>query len=385
MQNNNSNKNAVRVLHVIHKMNRGGAETMIMNLYRHIDRSQVQFDFLVHTDEEGMYDKEILSLGGRIYTIEAFRGYNFLHYYRQVCLFFKKHTEYKIVHGHIGSCAAFYLKAAKKNGCFTIAHSHNACTEHTLKSFLYGILSFPTRFIADQLIGCSKMAGESRYGKRMVNSPKYFSFYNAIDIEDFKFSSEKRTEFKKNNNITVDFRVYGTVGRITHQKNPQKILDIFKKIILSDKKSICIWIGTGEERDEIRNQIITQQLEDKILLLGVQDNVNDWLQIMDCFIFPSFWEGLPVTLIEAQASGLPCVISDSITTEIDITDLITRMNIQVDSEKWANIAQSEAMKIMDERHTNYQKIKEAGFEIADTAGWISDYYINIYKSLNNVQ
>lgn len=385
MQNNKLKKDTVRVLHVIHKMNRGGAETMIMNLYRHIDRSQVQFDFLVHTNEEGMYDKEILSLGGRIYRIEAFRGYNCLPYYRKLNLFFKEHNEYKIVHGHIGSCAAFYLNAAKKNGCFTIAHSHNACTEHTLKSFLYGMLSFPTRFIADQLIGCSKLAGKSRFGKRMVNSPKYFSFYNAIDIQSFKFSREKRTELKKNNDIPVNIHIYGTVGRITHQKNPQKILDIFRKILLVDENAICIWIGTGEKENEIRNQIITQQLEKKIFLLGVQDNVMDWLQIMDCFIFPSFWEGLPVTLIEAQTSGLPCIISDSITTEIDITDLITRININIDSEYWADVAHSEAMKIMDKRHTNYKEIKESGFEITDTARWISDYYIRIYKSLNNVQ
>lgn len=373
----------VRVLHVIDRMDRGGAETMIMNLYRRIDKDKLQFDFLVHSTEKGMYDDEILFLGGRIFSITRFNGYNGIHYYREAYQFFKSHKEYNIVHGHIGSCAAFYLKAAKKNGCFTIAHSHNASTEKTFRNFVFNVFSYPTRFIADQLIGCSQIAGESRFGKRLAISDRYFNFYNAIDVKDFLFSRERKNAFKKSVDfLPDDSHIYGTVGRLTYQKNPRKIFDIFKSIIKIDEKALCLWIGNGEFFDEINSMILSEKLDKRIFLLGIQNNVKDWLQIMDCFVFPSFWEGLPVTLVEAQAAGLPCIISDAITTEVDITELVTRLSIEQDSIIWANLAYSKVVEFLDVRNSDYEKIKTSGYEIADTADWLSNYYMRIAASKN---
>ena len=173
----------IRVLHVIGIMNRGGAETMIMNLYRQIDREKVQFDFVEHSIEAAAYDEEIQRLGGRIFRCPHYTGKNHLAYVKWWNGFFEKHTgEYRIVHGHIGSTAAIYLSIAKKHGLFTVAHSHNSNGPLNPRELLYRILSYRTRFVADFFFACSKQAGEDRFGKRVTNDTKKYKPFCSIFI-----------------------------------------------------------------------------------------------------------------------------------------------------------------------------------------------------------
>lgn len=187
----------IKVLHVIGIMNYGGAETMIMNLYRKIDRNRFQFDFLIHRDHEGDYDNEIKELGGNIYRLPEYKIFNYFSYKKACKDFFKNHSEYDIVHGHIESCAAIYLTEAKKQGIYTVAHCHSTGFQSFLPKILYNSLTYKTRFIADYFFACSKLAGQNRYGNKIVESDKFKVFNNGIDAKDYIYSETRQNRLKK--------------------------------------------------------------------------------------------------------------------------------------------------------------------------------------------
>lgn len=199
----------IRVLQVIGSMNRGGAEAMIMNLYRNIDQTKVQFDFVENTDKPAAFDEEILSLGGRIFRCPHYNGKNHIQYVNWWNDFFHDHAgEYGVVHGHLGSTAAIYLKAAKKHGIFTIAHSHNARTTIDLRGLLYSAYSYPVRFIADQFFTCSRAAGISRYGKKIGGSAnRCISLNNAIETAAFAFDPDVRRTVRQELDLTDQFLI----------------------------------------------------------------------------------------------------------------------------------------------------------------------------------
>lgn len=374
-------KYPIRVLHVIGRMNVGGAETMVMNIYRKIDRTKVQFDFLVHSKEKGYYEDEIESLGGHIFRIKKFTGFNVLSYYMECNKFFRTH-KYPIVHGQIGSCASLYLMAAKRNGAFTIAHSHSALVQkRSLHDYAYSFFSYPTRFIADQLFGCSLQAGICRYGRKAVESGKYKTYYNGIDIKKYSFSQERRSNMRMTLGISDENIVIVSVGRLSPQKNPLKIYDVFSSIVKQCEQAICLWIGTGELYEEYRNKVASAHLEDKIKLLGVRNDVADLLQAADCFLFPSLWEGLPISVVEAQASCLPCIISDAITSEVDITDLVKVLPLDLPSSRWAESCIDAAMAWKDNRYNISNQIKKAGYDIDDTTQWLTNFYLPKAKTI----
>lgn len=362
----------IRVLQVIWKMDRGGAETMIMNLYRQIDKSKVQFDFVVHTNQKGAYDDEIMNLGGKIYRIPRFRGTNILSYYNAWNQFFIDHKEYKIIHGHIGSCASIYLKIAKKFGLFTIAHSHNTKnTESGLKSKFYPIFVYPTRYIADYFFGCSKMAGIDRYGEKVANSDKFTVLNNAIFVKDFIYSREVRKNFRKQLNIEGKF-VLGHVGRFSPQKNHQRLIDIFKAVHDKNEKAVLLLVGDGELRKSIEDKVEKLGLLNNVIFAGVRTDISQIMQAMDVFIFPSLYEGLGIVAIEAQAAGLPCIVADTIPQEAYVTDLIKCISLKESVYIWA-----EAILKYDNgynRRNSYKEVKDRGYDINDTAKWVEKFY-----------
>ena len=370
------NKNEpIHVLQVIGSMNRGGAENMIMNLYRNIDRSKIQFDFLLHSSKPGAFDEEIRSLGGKIYYIQRFRGYNSITYYYSCCQFFKHHPEIKVVHGHIGSSASIYLFAANKYGKFTIAHSHNAEDRiRNIHDLLYKMFSYNTRNIADYLFGCSTKAGVSRYGTAAVNSNKYSNFNNGIEISKYSIDLYTRSKIRSELNIHKDDYVIGTVGRITYQKNPDMIFSIFKEICSICNNAKCIWVGTGDLENDIKMKIKAHGLEDRILMTGVRSDVPDVLQAMDCFVFPSFWEGLPLTIIEAQAAGLSVVLSDKISREVEVTDNLLWKSISDSPESWAVTCLNLAKNTYLNRKNPFDDIRKHGYDVEITSKWLEKFY-----------
>lgn len=365
----------IRVLHVIGGMNRGGAENMIMNLYRSIDREQVQFDFLVHTDHQCAYDTEIKSLGGRIFSVPHFNGLNIRRYYNECCTFFAKHPEINVVHGHIGSCAALYLLAAKKYGCFTIAHSHNDMVKHSLRTLIYYMYSYPSRYIADALFGCSRAAGVSRFGRQAVCKKSYYDFHNAVDLEKFSFAEDKRGAARKLFGISSDELVIGTVARIEAQKNPEFLLSVFLEILDMCPSAKCLWVGGGRQEAFYRQKIVSAGMQDRIIMTGPRDDVPLILQGFDCFVLPSFYEGLPVSAIEAQAAGLECVLSDTITREARVSHLVSYESLESSARQWAELCLEKARCCHKSRTSPTDEIRAHGYDIVDTTKWLCDFYL----------
>lgn len=361
----------IRILHVIGIMNCGGAEMLIMNLYRSIDRDRIQYDFLVHSEEEGYFDKEIYSLGGRIHHICRFKGTNMISYYREAYEFFKKNNEYKIVHGHIGSCASLYLSAAKKCGCYTIAHSHSTGNgKKNLHDLCFNIFSYPTRYIADHFFGCSTEAGIRRYGRRIVKSNKYNNFSNAIDSERFVFSPIKRKHIREQLRLENKM-VIGTVGRITDAKNPLFIVEIMSEYIKHHNNAVFLWVGNGDMFDVISQKVEEMKIGESMIIVGQKQNVEDYLMAMDIFLFPSKYEGLPTSVIEAQATGLHCLLSDTITREVEITNLIKWMSIEQSPEKWAITIDDVCI---ENRMSQQNEVVKHGYDIHENSKVLTSFY-----------
>lgn len=367
--------NTIRVLHVVTYMGRGGLETMIMNYYRNIDRNRVQFDFLVHRDFEADYDKEIIQLGGRIYRLPPLNPLS-KDYLSKLDAFFKEHKEYKIVHSHLDCMSAIPLKYAKLNGLsIRAAHAHSSNQTKDLKYPLK--LLYKTKILkyANILFACSNDAGRWMFGK----NADFTVLNNAIDTEKYLFNKNTAQKVRKELNIKNDSLVIGHVGRFENPKNHSFIIDIFSQLLKTNKSSVLLLIGEGSLRKSIEEKVNSLGISNKVIFAGLRTDVNELLQAMDVFLFPSLYEGLPVSIVEAQASGLPCVISDKVPIECKKTDLVYQMNLSDTPEKWADKIE-ELSKI--ERRNTYQEIKESGFDIKANAEKLEEFYLNVYKGID---
>lgn len=374
----------IRVLHVLHVMNYAGTETLLINIYRNIDRNKIQFDFAVCDTNRGDYDEEIKSLGGKIIYYPRYRGTNHFTYQKWWNSFFKEHKEYCIVHGHIGSTAAIYLSIAKKFGCYTIAHSH-ATDSHirSLKEKIYKLYSYPTRWIADYFMGCSMAALTDRYGKKIAENLSISKvFYNAIDTEKFIFDENTRRMVRHELGIESEKIVLGTVGRLTPAKNPFMIIDIILKLKKSGLNFVFLLFGRGEMEDAIVKKINDNHLEKYIMLEGVRNDINRMLQAMDIFIFPSVFEGLGITCIEAQMADLECFCSETIPEEAKITEKYIALPID-NSEIWVKCIQEKILNGMTQRRDRSLEIKNAGYDIKSQSNWIEKFYLEILGRIKN--
>jgi glycosyltransferase involved in cell wall biosynthesis len=365
----------IRILHVIHGMDCGGAENMIMNLYRFIDRNKVQFDFLVHTQKKCYFDEEIKQLGGNIYNVIYYKGTNLISYRKAVNNFFQNNHNFKAVHGHVGSCAHIYLETAKKYGIFTIAHSHSINPSFfSLKNIMYKLGALRTRKIADYFFGCSNDAGRDRFGNDIVNGNKYHTFKNAIDAPKYsvneKMNQAVRDEFGLNDKFVI-----GHIGSFNLPKNHEFLLKIFKIILQLDDECVLMLVGDGELKSQIEQQAIDLEIHNKIIMTGIRSDVHRLLQGMDCFVLPSLWEGFPLVIVEAQSAGLKCIISDKVPSECDITGNVEIIPLNVGEKTWAKhiLAYKSAYK----KENMLQTIIDAGFDIKDNTKWLQEFYLSL--------
>lgn len=344
----------IRVLQIVTYMGRGGLETMIMNYYRNIDRNKVQFDFLVHRQEEADYDKEIVALGGKIYHIPMLNPF-LKSYFNALDSFFKEH-KYDIVHCHLDCMSAYPLKIAKKNGVrVRIAHSHNKSQDKNLK---YPIKLYSKRLIpkyATHLLSCGKEAGDW-----MFNGKPYTILNNAIDAQSYRFDKQIREEMREQLGFNQEDFVIGHVGRFNPQKNHNFIIDVFNFVHKKNTAAKLVLVGTGDGQKAIKEKVESLALSDSVLFLGNRTDVNKILQAMDVFLFPSLYEGLPLSIIEAQAAGLPCVISDNVPPECIVTDLIEAASLDDALAKWEIVITSQKSV---KRKDTYELIKKSGFDV----------------------
>ena len=363
----------LRVLHVIGSMGYGGAETLIMGLYRCIDRSRVQFDFVENTLEKAAFDDEIRSLGGRIFNCPHYTGKNHFQYIKWWNRFFDEHAgEFTAVHGHIGSTAAIYLRIAKKHGLFTIAHSHNT-NGVGFSDFLYRIYAFPTRYIADQFFACSRQAGIDRYGKRVGSDPQScLLLHNAIDTKRFAFDPQKRESARNMLNISDDELVIGHIGRFVAQKNHPFLIDVFAEIHRRKPKAKLLLLGLEDPEQAVRKKAEALGLTDRILFAGVHRDTVPYYHAMDVFVLPSLYEGFGIVNIEAQCSGLPCVISDKVSAECILAkDLVSVCPLDAGAEGWADRILSV---VSGARFDHSDIVADMGYDVRQTAASLEAFY-----------
>ena len=375
----------IRILQVLGRLDRGGAETMIMNLYRHMDREQLQFDFVIHTEDVCDYTEEVLQLGGRIYSMKPFRASTALAYRKQWRLFFREHPEYHVIHGHMRSTASLYLKEAKRAGLVTIVHSHNTSSGSGIAAPVKNVLQYPLRYQADYLFACGRKAGEWLYGKKACNGSRFRLLLNGIEADRFRFREAVREEKRHELGIGADELVFLHIGRMEEQKNHRFLLEIMREIARMSGKNVSregqengthgewktvrlLLCGCGPLEDELR----AQAAEDTVFL-GVRDDIPALMMASDAMIFPSLFEGLPVTVVEAQAAGLPVLMSDTVTDEVILTDLVRTMSLREDVHSWARRAFEMAKKFPD-RSSYAQQIRSAGYDVGQSARWLMEFY-----------
>ncbi|MTL41083.1 glycosyltransferase, partial [Turicibacter sanguinis] len=345
-----------RVLHIVGTMNRGGAETFIMNLYRHINRTETQFDFIVHSEIAGDYDEEIRRLGGKIHIISPKSDGVF----KSLISLMKviKDNQYKVVHRHGSNCTILLdLFIAKLAGAkVLVAHSHNSTnsSNQKLHFLLRKILNFKS-FIK---VACSEGAGKWMYDKK-----EFYILKNCIDTEKFSFDLFKRNIMREKLGIDNQL-VIGHVGRLTKVKNHEFLLNVFKEFLVFEPNSILLIVGEGELKSHLKS--ITKQLaiENNVIFLGVREDIDELMQGMDVLVFPSLYEGLPLTLIEAQTSGLKCLVSSNITSEVKITDELFFKDLEDSYIDWAKSIL--ALVKENSRNTNKKKIEMSGYSIDKT-------------------
>lgn len=364
----------IRVLHVIGAMDRGGAETMIMNFYREINREEIQFDFLVHETRECDYDNEIKKLGGEIFSVPRYKIYNYFLYKKHIKVFFGNHHDYDIVHGHICSCVNIYLTEAKKYGIKTIAHSHASDFGLSLYTIFTKMVSFKTRHIADYFFACSLQAGMDHYGKNIVNSLRFNVLNNGINTRLYLFNKEKREQIR--NELSIDDKiVIGHVGRFTYAKNHDFIIKVFKEIQKINNRTVLLLFGRGELEKHVREQVVKEGLEKQVLFMGVVENVYDYLNALDVFLFPSRFEGLGIALIEAQASGLPCVINETLPKEGVLSEHVCKLSLDESPKRWG-AACLEHVGTTDRKELN-SLVKKKGFDISCETKRLEEIYCQI--------
>lgn len=367
----------VRVLHMIGSLEIGGSQTLIMNIYRKIDRTNLQFDFIVDHPDRMYFAKEITELGGKIYTILPFKGYNLLQVKRAWKNFFQNHPDYKIFHSHVRSYASIYLPIAKKNGLKTIIHSHNTSNGSGVTAIIKFLLQFPLRYQADYYMACSKMAGKWLFGKKVIGKPYFHIIANGIDVNKYCFSSDKRDQIRNEFKISKNTFVLGYLARVVPQKNPLFVIEVFKRMmeINASKEMKLLFIGDGELLQEVKLLAEYYSISNNIIFTGSRTDVPELMMAMDLYILPSIWEGFGISLIEAQATGLKCLCSENIQKEPIVSNLVTRTDLKDKAEKWASIAIK--LSSVYSRKNMTQTLIDAGYDISCTSTWIANFYLDL--------
>ena len=348
----------------------GGAETFLMKIYRNIDRSKYQMDFCVAAKEKCFYDDEIISMGGKIFHITP-KSKGIIKNFKSIKDIVKNEKYEYVMRVSQHSLSALELLAAKLGGAKKlIFRSSNSNTGgNTINQMLHYVFRFISIKVPNVKIAPSTEAAIFMFGKRSVKKNKVIILHNAIPFEKYKFDENVRIEQRKELGIEDKF-VIGHVGRLTKQKNHKFLLKIFKKVKEQEKNAILLLIGKGELKEEIEEIINNYGLKDSVKLLGVKDNVNELMMAMDVYAFPSLYEGLPNTVVEAQATDLKCVISNKITKEVNITENVKFLNIEdKDIDEWVK----EILKVKDitnnkriNQYKNFEKKKYTIDNMVDT-------------------
>lgn len=354
----------MRVLQVLTNLSYGGVEAVVMNYYRNIDKSKVQFDFVICTQNKERLHDEVISYGGKIYSLPSRARHPFK--YMRALKKLIRENNYSVVHIHQNSASmamdAFISKICKVKTI--IGHSHSQSCAVLWQHYLFK--PFVNLFMTHRF-ACSDPAGKWIFGKK-----DFVIINNAIDTTKFVFNENVRDKLKKELQLDDCF-VVGFVGRLREEKNVLRLVDIFKVIVNKKTHSKLIIIGDGPEKDLLESKIQQSELEDKVMVLGKRTDVNLLMNAMDVFVLPSHFEGLPVVLVEAQSTGLPCVKSACFLAPT-IGDRIVSVDLSESDEVWADtIIEAGAKGIMVDMKKD---VREAGYDIQYEAMKLQEFYLS---------
>lgn len=361
----------IRVLQIIGFVCGGGVEAVIMNYYRNIDRSKVQFDFVIDGYEKTALDNEIYSLGGKVYKVEPYTKNPFKNIYQIYRIV--KDNNYQIVHSNMNTLAVFSLFAAWLAGAkVRILHNHStAVKSERIRTVIKYILRPFAPIFANRYMACSKLAGEWMYGKKKMEEGKVKVLNNAINVDDFVYNPRLREKLRQDLNIDKDTLVIGHVGRFMYQKNHDFLIDIFREIHEKERNSILLLIGDGVLRGTIEAKVQNYGLNDCVKFLGLRKDVKDLYNVMDMFVLPSWYEGLPVVSVEAQANGLSCFVSDKVSEECNLSSSIHFISLDKSAKDWMReILNNDLIRNKNAR----QELSVNNFEIKNETSKLIDLY-----------
>lgn len=324
----------IRVAQVMGIMNSGGVEAVVMNYYRAIDKTKVQFDFFVDETSSFPQREEITRLGGRIYLVPP---YSHLFKYIKTLIRLFKQNNYRIVHTHINTLNVFPLFAAWfARVPVRICHNHSTANWGEVKKTLLKCLFRPfNKIFATRYFACGESAGRWMYGEHCFERGNVFIMPNAIDTEKFEFDGTARKKLRAELDISMDAFVVGHVGRFVFAKNHLFLIDIFRELLIKQNNSVLLLIGEGELQHKVEEKVKEYGIEKNVIFAGVRSDVNKLYSVMDVFCLPSFYEGLPVVLMEALSNGLPCVVSTKVPFEAIKAKNIDRVSLEKDAELWS--------------------------------------------------
>lgn len=364
--------NKIKILNIIRTMNMGGAQVIIMNLLRNIDKDKFQLDFLLN--EEGVFDDEIRKLGGKIYYMPYLTQVGQLKYKKNLIKFFNEHREYQIVHSHMNQVSGIILEAAKiAHVPIRIAHSHTTGNKNNLIVKIYKkYLQKKINKNATHLIACSKETANWLYTNRAKEA---LIINNGISMERFKFSQEKRNLVRHSLNISDETIVVGNVGRFSKVKNHVFMLEVFKEFRKKYNAKLLL-IGEGELKEDIINKAKQDNILQDIIFKVEKNSVENYYNAMDVYICPSLYEGIPLTLIEAQTNGIPVIASNTIDPKVKLTDNFIFESLSSPISIWIE----KMHELLDiGRKNNIANVQEAGYDIKEQTLKLENFYSTILK------
>lgn len=368
----------IRVLHITETLTAAGIESFIMNLYRHIDRTKVQFDFLVLRNEKEFYEDEITKLGGKKYWIHSEKSNTLFRIFKESKLLedFLKTHKYDIVHIHYTTpLRAPYLRACYIAGVSTrIYHSHSAYVsgKSRIKMIIYSHMRRVIEKYGTDFFACSKVAADWMYRKSQIEDGKIKVIHNGIDTNKFVYNESSRKKVREGLGIAnEDFTIIHT-GRFTKQKNQKFVIEVFREIYNKERNAKLLLLGEGDMMEDIKQMVRDADLCRAVFFLGLKPNVFDYLSAADVYVMPSLYEGLPVAAIEAQCSGTPCVMSSNITEEVKLTENVKFLSLNESASKWADVILKYKNTI---RIGQSNSVKSAGYDMSDVAHSMEQFYV----------
>ncbi|MBR0047400.1 MAG: glycosyltransferase [Bacteroidaceae bacterium] len=360
-----------KILMVMGSTGMAGTQMFVLNLVENMDRTKFQVDFAVDRGDDGTgIGKRLKDLGCNIYFLPYFKVYNYFGYVKAWRQFLREH-HYDIVHGHSSNSAVIYLKIAKEMGCATIAHSHNAGYRGGFLPRLFkSLFAKGAGKVSDYWFACSDIAAQRLYGDAYKSYPHYYNIPNAINMDAFCFNSETRQRVRALLKVDDDELLCGHVGTLMPQKNHDFLMEIMAEVVKIVPKARLVCCGAGPLMDKVKEKARLLGIEDHVIFAGVV-KANEYMMAMDVMVFPSFNEGFPVTIIEAEATGLPVVMSDTITTEIDLTNLVHRHSLNDQASKWAKTICS--LKY-DDRQSYNKVLTDTKYNVRSGAQFVSSLY-----------